>query len=121
VATLRALTGPDVDDPQLSELVGELSVRSERFRRLWARHDVQPKRSGTSRIDNPQVGELELGYEKLPIPEADRMTLVLYHAEPGSKSARALSLLASAVASGPAEGSEPSREPARPRSAPAGG
>jgi transcriptional regulator with XRE-family HTH domain len=121
VATLRALTGPDVDDPQLSELVGELSVRSERFRRLWARHDVKPKRSGSSRIDHPQVGELELGYEKLPIPEADRMTLVIYHAEPGSRSAQALSLLASAVASGPAGGPEPSREPARPRSAPPGG
>jgi transcriptional regulator with XRE-family HTH domain len=97
VAALRALTGPDVDDPQLEELVGELSVRSERFRRLWARHDVKPKRSGRSQIDHPQVGELDLGYEKLPIADADRLTLVLYHAEPGSKSAQALALLASTV------------------------
>ena len=36
VAGLRALVGPDVDDPRLNELVGELSVRSERFRQLWA-------------------------------------------------------------------------------------
>jgi transcriptional regulator with XRE-family HTH domain len=98
VAALRALTGPDVDDPRLEELVGELSVRSERFRRLWARHDVTPKRSGRSRIDHPQVGELDLGYEKLPIADADRLTLVLYHAEPGSKSAQGLALLASSVA-----------------------
>jgi transcriptional regulator with XRE-family HTH domain len=98
VASLRALTGPDVDDPQLEELVGELSVRSERFRRLWARHDVKPKRSGRTRIENPQVGPLELGYEKLPIADTDRLTLVLYHAEPGSRSAQALSLLASAAA-----------------------
>ncbi len=28
VAGLRALVGPDVDDPRLNELVGELSVRS---------------------------------------------------------------------------------------------
>jgi transcriptional regulator with XRE-family HTH domain len=97
-AALRSLTGPDVDDPRLEELVGELSVRSERFRRLWARHDVKPKRSGRSRIDHPQVGELDLGYEKLPIADADRLTLVLYHAEPGSKSAQALALLASASA-----------------------
>ena len=103
VSSLRALTGPDVDDPQLTELVGELSVRSERFRELWARHDVKPKRSGTTRIDHPQVGEIELGYEKLPVPGADRMTLCLYHAEPGSRSAQGLSLLASAVASAPAE------------------
>ena len=100
VASLRALTGPDVDDPQLEELVGELSVRSERFRKLWARHDVKPKRSGRSRIDHPQVGPLDLGYEKLPIADADRLTLVLYHAEPGSKSAQALALLASTAVAG---------------------
>jgi transcriptional regulator with XRE-family HTH domain len=98
VASLRALTGPDVDDPRLEELVGELSVRSERFRSLWARHDVKPKRSGRTRLDHPQVGPLDLGYEKLPIADADRLTLVLYHAEPGSRSAQALALLASASA-----------------------
>jgi transcriptional regulator with XRE-family HTH domain len=101
VASLRALTGPDVDDPQLEELVGELSVRSERFRKLWARHDVKPKRSGRSRIEHPQVGTLDLGYEKLPIADADRLTLVLYHAEPNSKSAQALSLLASTLEAQP--------------------
>ena len=97
VASLRALIGPEVDDPQLEELVGELSVRSERFRKLWARHDVKPKRSGRSQIDHPQVGKLDLGYEKLPIADADRLTLVLYHAEPNGKSAQALALLASTV------------------------
>jgi transcriptional regulator with XRE-family HTH domain len=94
VAGLRALVGPDVDDPRLIELVGELSLRSERFRRLWARHDVRPKRSGTSRISHPQVGPLELSYEKLLIPDAERQTLVIYHAAPGSPSAQALALLA---------------------------
>jgi transcriptional regulator with XRE-family HTH domain len=98
VASLRALVGPDVDDPRLNELVGELSVRSERFRQLWARHDVRPKRSGTTRIDHPLVGPLELSYEKLPIPDTDRQTLVVYHAAPGSPSAQGLALLASAAA-----------------------
>jgi transcriptional regulator with XRE-family HTH domain len=98
VAALRALTGPDVDDPRLEELVGELSVRSERFRQLWARHDVRPKRSGRSKIEHPEVGTLELGYEKLPIADADRLTLCMYHAEPGSRSAQALALLASSAA-----------------------
>jgi MmyB-like transcription regulator ligand binding domain len=60
--------------------------------------DVKPKRSGRTKIDNAQVGALELGYEKLPIPDADRMTLVLYHAEPGTRSAQGLALLASAGA-----------------------
>ncbi|MGW2329700.1 MmyB family transcriptional regulator [Streptomyces sp. NPDC001700] len=98
VAVLRGLVGPDVDDPALIELVGELSVRSERFRRLWARHDVQPKRSGLSTIMNPQVGELELRHEKLPVPDTDRQILVIYHAEPGTPTAERLALLASLAA-----------------------
>jgi transcriptional regulator with XRE-family HTH domain len=98
VAGLRDLVGPDVHDPRLHELVGELSVRSERFRRLWARYEVRPKRGGTARIDHPLVGPLELSYEKLPIPDTDRQTLGVYHAEPGSPSAEALALLATTAA-----------------------
>jgi transcriptional regulator with XRE-family HTH domain len=97
VAGLRALVGPDVDDPRLNELVGELSVRSERFRQLWARHDVRPKRSGKSVLQHPQVGPLELSYEKLPIPDTNCLTLVIHHAEPGSPSAQALVLLAAMI------------------------
>jgi transcriptional regulator with XRE-family HTH domain len=107
VAGLRALVGPDVDDPRLNELVGELSVRSEDFRRLWAHHDVRPKRSGVSHIDHPQLGPLELNYEKLAIPDADRQTLAVYHAAPGSRSAQALALLASTVAGERAPISQP--------------
>lgn len=92
------LIGPDVDDPRLNELVGELSVRSERFRQLWARHDARPKRSGTTRINHPVVGQLELSYEKLPIPDTNRQTLGVYHAAPGSASAQALALLATTAA-----------------------
>jgi transcriptional regulator with XRE-family HTH domain len=98
IAGLRARVGPDVDDPRLNELVGELSVRSERFRQLWARHDARPKRSGTSLLDHPQVGPLELSYEKLPIPDTNCQTLVIYHAEPGTPTAQALTLLATTAA-----------------------
>jgi transcriptional regulator with XRE-family HTH domain len=98
VAGLRALVGPDVDDPRLNELVGELSDRSERFRQLWARHDVRPKRSGSTRINHPLVGPLDLSYEKLTIPGTDRQTLGIYHAAPGSASAQAITLLATAAA-----------------------
>jgi transcriptional regulator with XRE-family HTH domain len=94
VASLRALVGPDLDNPRLNEPVGELSVRSDHFRQLWARHDVRPKRSGTARINHPLVGPLELNYERLPIPDTDRQTLAVYHATPGSATAQALALLA---------------------------
>jgi len=39
-----AFAGPEVDGPQLSELVGELSGQEPDFRRLWSRHDVKPIR-----------------------------------------------------------------------------
>ncbi|MFC8427962.1 helix-turn-helix transcriptional regulator [Streptomyces sp. NPDC057253] len=100
VAALRALVGPDVDDPTLNELVGELSVRSEHFRKLWSRHEVRPKRSGAFTFEHPQVGPLELRQEKLLITDTDRQTLVIYHAEPGTPTSERLTLLA-ALASTP--------------------
>jgi transcriptional regulator with XRE-family HTH domain len=93
IAGLRAVAGPDVDDPDLAALVGDLSVRSDDFRRLWARQEVRTKGSGTSRIRHPQLGELELGYEKLAIQGTDRQLLVIYHAEPGSVTQERLALL----------------------------
>jgi transcriptional regulator with XRE-family HTH domain len=98
VAALRARIGPDVDDPQLNALIGELSVRSERFRQLWARHDARVNRRGETAIDHPLVGQLQLGYEKLPIPDTDGQILVIYHAA-DTASATRLALLA-AIASG---------------------
>ncbi|MDX3078561.1 helix-turn-helix domain-containing protein [Streptomyces sp. NPDC088354] len=93
VASLRALAGPETNDARLTELVGELSVRSEEFRRLWARHDVKPRTSGTSRLLHPQVGPLELDYEKLAVTGADGQLLVVYHAAPGSAAEQSLQLL----------------------------
>lgn len=95
VPYLRSVVGPDVEDPRLVELVGELSVRSERFRTLWARQDVKHKATGTSPLQHPQVGPLELHYEKLLIPGTQGQTLVTYHARPGSDSEDRLRLLAS--------------------------
>jgi transcriptional regulator with XRE-family HTH domain len=83
----------DLDDPRLTQLVGELSLKSEPFRRLWARHDVAPKRHGTKRIRHPLVGELELEWEAMTL--SDGLTLIAYHAPPGSRSAEGLALLGS--------------------------
>jgi hypothetical protein len=94
VAYLRSVIGGAVDDPRLVELVGELSLHSERFRTLWARHDVRQKTSGISRFLHPQVGPLDLHYEKLALPGAPGQMLVTYHAEPGSPSYERLELLA---------------------------
>ncbi|MEI8410183.1 MULTISPECIES: helix-turn-helix domain-containing protein [unclassified Kribbella] len=99
VAILRSELGANVDDPRLVELVGDLSVRSERFRQLWARHDVKPRRGRTSVLTHPEVGEIELKKDKLTIGGTDTMTLVVYHATPGSRDAELLALLGSLTAS----------------------
>ena len=80
--------------------MGELSLRSDRFRTLWARQDVRHKSTGISLLRHPQVGALELRYEKLLIPAADMQTLVTYHAQPGSESQERLRLLAAISAPG---------------------
>ncbi|GGM05053.1 transcriptional regulator [Nakamurella endophytica] len=93
VASFRASLGTDVDDPRIAQLVGELSLASDRFRRLWARHDVRALAGGAMRMDHPVAGRLDLRREKLPVGGTDGQLLVLYHAEPGSPSAEALATL----------------------------
>ncbi|MFF3751834.1 helix-turn-helix domain-containing protein [Streptomyces sp. NPDC002018] len=94
VAYLRSAVGSAVDDPRLAELIGELSLRSERFRTLWARQDVRQKTSGVTLLLHPRVGPLDLRYEKLALPGAPGQVLVTYHAEHGSPSYERLRLLA---------------------------
>jgi transcriptional regulator with XRE-family HTH domain len=102
VAHLRTQVGAQPADPRLEQLVGELSVRSEEFRRLWARHDVQLRASGgITTLQHPQVGQLDLRYEKLAIAGGEGVTLVIYHAEPASSTARSLQLLASMATPSP--------------------
>jgi transcriptional regulator with XRE-family HTH domain len=98
VGGLRAAAGLDQDDPRLIETVGELSVKSADFRRLWARHEIRQKTRETKRFRHPLVGELALSYEALTVNAAPGQQLVVYHAEPGSPSAEALSLLGSLTA-----------------------
>jgi transcriptional regulator with XRE-family HTH domain len=99
VSALRASVGPDADDPQLTDLIGELSLKSADFRRLWARHDVKPHvGTGVHRMQHPQVGELELHYDKFHLAGADRQMLTVYQAQPGSRSEQALALLATIAA-----------------------
>ncbi|WP_210577028.1 helix-turn-helix domain-containing protein [Streptomyces sp. GESEQ-4] len=95
VAYLRMDAGCHPDDPRLSALVGELSVKSEEFRRLWATHDVKEKSYGVKRLRHPLVGELTLNFESFRLIDGTEQTLITYHAEPGSPSAEALRLLAS--------------------------
>ncbi|HZR54954.1 MAG TPA: helix-turn-helix transcriptional regulator [Streptosporangiaceae bacterium] len=93
VGAFRTSLGTDLDDPRIAQLVGELSLASEQFRRLWARHDVKPLAGGTARMCHPEAGPMELRREKLSIGDSGGQLLVIYHAEPGSESALALATL----------------------------
>jgi hypothetical protein len=51
--------------------------------------------ANTKRLRHPVVGELELDYEVMEVSADDGLTISAYSAEPGSRSAQALDLLAS--------------------------
>lgn len=103
VAALRSEAGRNPYDHSLSELVGELSTRSEEFRSLWSAHDVRFHTTGAKKIRHPQIGDLELTFEAMEIAADPGLTIVTYSAEPGSRSEEGLSLLATLVATNQAE------------------
>ncbi len=105
VAGFRESVGTDTDDPRFVELVGELSLSSDCFRRLWARADVQAREGMPTRLNHPQVGDLTLSREKLAVGGAEGQLLVVYHAQPGTSSAEKLALLASLAADATDRGS----------------
>jgi hypothetical protein len=95
VAVLRAEAGRNPCDRDLSELVGELSTRSETFGTLWAAHNVRRHDTGTKTIHHPLVGDVTFTYESMELVADAGLTMFVYTAEPGSTSEQGLSLLAS--------------------------
>lgn len=95
VGILRAEAGRDPYDKRLSDLIGELSTRSDQFRVRWAAHNVKLHRTGVKRFHHPVVGELTLEFESLDLPGDPGQKLLVYSAEPGSPSRQALDLLGS--------------------------
>ncbi|WP_346342139.1 hypothetical protein [Streptomyces sp. SID2563] len=90
VGQLRVWAGLHPEDAQLASLIGELSMKSEEFRKLWAAHDVANKTHGTMRLTHPLVGELTLRYETFALQGDEDQYLSSYHAEPGTPSEQAL-------------------------------
>ncbi|GAA2011758.1 helix-turn-helix transcriptional regulator [Catenulispora yoronensis] len=95
VALLRAEAGRNPYDKALSDLIGELSTRSEIFRVRWADHNVRFHRSGIKHLHHPVVGELMLSYESMELTADAGLRLNAYSAELGSASQDALNVLAS--------------------------
>jgi transcriptional regulator with XRE-family HTH domain len=101
VGILRAQAGRNPYDKALTDLVGELSTRSNAFRARWAAHDVRLHRTGIKEINHPVVGRLQLMYDTMLLPADTGLTMLVYTAEPGSPSHDAISMLASWVATHP--------------------
>jgi hypothetical protein len=95
VALLRAEAGRSPDDRELTDLIGELTTRSERFSALWATHNVRWHTTGTKLFHHPVVGDLALAYEGLELTADPGQTLITFTAESGSPSQQALTFLAS--------------------------
>src|SRR3954464_10985219 len=98
-AMLRLEAGRNPHDKALIELVGELSTRSELFRRRWAQYDVKFHRSGQKRLRHPIVGQLDLDFESMQVSSAPGLQLNVYTAVAGTPTADGLKLLASWAAS----------------------
>ncbi|SKB08874.1 helix-turn-helix transcriptional regulator [Aeromicrobium choanae] len=109
VAYLRAEAGRDPFSKELTELIGELSTRSETFRQLWAAHDVRHHRAGTKRLHHPLVGDLELDFEAFDLPADEGQRLNVYTAPPDSEAEQALALLASWTARPPTDSTQENR------------
>jgi transcriptional regulator with XRE-family HTH domain len=97
VGYLRLVAGRYPGDAQLAELIGELSVASQEFARLWARHLVANCSSTERGFRHPLVGEITVFEEPLDLSSDPGLRLVTYSAKPGSPSEEALRLLALTV------------------------
>lgn len=95
VANLSTAAGQDPHDKDLHDLVGELSTRSDDFRRRWGAHDVRTHGAGTKHYHHHVVGDLALAYESMDLRSEPGLGMTIFTAEPGSPTAERLVLLAS--------------------------
>ena len=94
VSGLRECAGIDPHDPRMQKLIAELSDASPRFREVWGRAEVG-YRLGVHHMHHPQVGDLYLYRHRLNAPYPGGDHVLMFRAEPGSDSARALEELRS--------------------------
>jgi len=97
VASTRFIAAQFTDDRELTELIGELSLKSPDFASLWAKHPVQRCTSGVKRFHHPEVGELDLHFDVLHLPDASGQRVITHTAEPGSLACVTLGLLTAAA------------------------
>jgi transcriptional regulator with XRE-family HTH domain len=103
VTLLRAEAGRDPNDRALTDLIGELATLSEPFRRRWGAQAIRAVHTGVKRFHHPIVGDLALTFEAMELQADPGLIVVVWDAEPGSRSEEALRLLGSWAATTAAE------------------
>ncbi len=94
IGMMRAAVASDPTHPRATAIVGELSIRSAEFRRLWSRHDVRETVRGRKTFRVPEVGEIVVDWDTYPLPGNPGPVMVVFTAEPGSPDADRLQLVA---------------------------
>ncbi|SFG51753.1 Transcriptional regulator, contains XRE-family HTH domain [Streptomyces mirabilis] len=93
VARLRMLAGTDPGAPDLTDLVGELVPKSKLFETLWERYDIKPHSPGIRLFHHPEVGDLHLAHESMPVDHSPKHRFVIFFAEPDSPDQDKVALL----------------------------
>jgi hypothetical protein len=94
VALLRNEAARNPYDRALTDLVGELSTRSDEFRTRWAAQNVVRHTTGEKHFHHPVVGDLRLKYEAMTIGSDAGLTMLVYPPAPGTPYEDAIRLLA---------------------------
>ncbi|MEJ8662258.1 helix-turn-helix transcriptional regulator [Streptomyces sp. MS1.AVA.4] len=95
VGILRAAVARDPEHPRAAAIIGEQSIHSADFRRMWARHDVRSSVHGSKQFRHPEVGEITLAWDNYPLPGDPGPFLLVYTAQPDTADFERLQLLAS--------------------------
>jgi transcriptional regulator with XRE-family HTH domain len=102
-AILRRDSSSHPNDRRLNELIGELTVKSDEFRRWWPQHKVYECSFGRKKTMHPLVGRVDIDYETFPVPGEPDQQLFVYMAPTGSPSEDAMRILSSWGKTIPAE------------------
>ncbi|SNS60520.1 Transcriptional regulator, contains XRE-family HTH domain [Actinomadura mexicana] len=95
VADVRMTAVRYPHDPELTGLIGELTVHSPEFASLWAAHPVQDCAVRYTReFRHPLVGAMTLNNEIMELSNDEGQRMAVFTADPATPSAAALSLLA---------------------------
>ncbi len=93
VASLRFHAASHPHDPAVRELVGELSVVSSEFARLWAEHPVRRCTRGSKLLMHPEFGDIDLEYQILHAPDGDGRRILIHTAVPETPAADVFQML----------------------------